>query len=163
MAVQRWEVQPGQMCHKAPTRNRRRQDLMPQPDELDPDDPEDVWDHVQETIINAVKWGTLKRRNCMPRSPCGSYPNSQNSKPCNSRLKCSSGNTATQMSSSKTPPSRTQRYSWTNRNGSTPARSGLRKKSTNAGKPRAGLIGTRRPLRPEARYSQNRLPAASGS
>jgi hypothetical protein len=58
--VERWKVQPGQMCHKASTRNRSRQDLMPQPDDYDPDDPEDVWDHVQETIVNAVESGDLE-------------------------------------------------------------------------------------------------------
>ena len=31
---------------------------MPQPD-YDPNEPDEVWDHVQETILNAVELGGL--------------------------------------------------------------------------------------------------------
>ena len=80
---------------------------MPQPD-LDPTDPEDQWDHVQSTILDAVDPGDLETHNCMPRLPCDSCPNSQNSKPHNSRYNSSSTNTATRTNST-THPSRPHR------------------------------------------------------
>ena len=33
---------------------------MPQPDDYDPDDPDEVWEHVRETIVNAVESGDLE-------------------------------------------------------------------------------------------------------
>ncbi len=33
---------------------------MPKPDDYDPDDPDDVWDHVQETILNAIELEDLE-------------------------------------------------------------------------------------------------------
>ena len=70
---------------------------MPQPD-YDPDDPDGVWGHVQETILNAVNSEDLEHRNCTPRSPCDCCPNFQNSE---LRFSCSSTNTAMRMSSSR--------------------------------------------------------------
>jgi len=80
---------------------------MPQPD-FDRTDPEDLWDHVQNTILDAVDPGDLETPQLYAAIAVRLLPNSQNSKPHNSRYNSSSTNTATRTNST-THPSRPHR------------------------------------------------------
>ena len=46
---------------------------MPQPD-YDPNEPDEVWDYVQETYSTPWSWGDFEHRNCTPLSACDGCP-----------------------------------------------------------------------------------------